>query len=59
MARFRHNRMHRPTRETSFVEYSVRRVKRYMRLTIWIFLWFLVIMGIIWVVPKVWNFVLG
>jgi len=47
------------TRETMYVKYTTRRIKRYTILTIWIFLWFLIIMGIIWAVPKVWRLALG
>ena len=47
------------TRETRFVKYLIRRIKRYIKLTGWVFVWFLIIMAIIWVAPKVWNWALG
>ena len=59
MRRNRHKQIHKPTKETKYVEYSIRRIKRYIKLTVWVFLWFLIIMGIIWVVPEVWNWALG
>lgn len=47
------------TRETRFIKYSIRRVKRWFTLVVWLFLLFLLIMGLIWVVPKVWNWAVG
>lgn len=47
------------TKETRFIKYSTRRIKRLLKLTIWLFILFLLLMAIIWAVPKVWNLALS
>lgn len=48
-----------PSREAHFTRYSVRAIKRVMGVLFYLFLLFLVVMGLIWIVPKVWQMVMG
>ena len=53
------NMRQKPTRESHFTKYLVRAIKRIAKVVVWLFILFLVVMGVIWVVPKVWKFVFG
>jgi len=49
----------RPSKEALGSRYAVRATKRVIRLVIWLFVLFVVIMAIIWVGPKIWHWALG
>ena len=48
-----------PSNEAYFTRYLVRAIKRIMGVLIYLFLLFILVMGLIWVVPKVLNLVVG
>ncbi len=41
--------------ESRTTRYYIRMIKRITKLLIWIFVLFLIVMGIIWVVPRIWH----
>ena len=47
------------TKEAYINRYIVRAIKRITKVIFWLFILFLLIMAIIWVVPKVWNWALS
>ena len=50
---------HKPSQEASTVRYYGRAARRLIWLIVWLFVLFLVVMGLIYIVPKIWHFVLG
>ena len=48
-----------PTKEAYINRYIVRVIKRVTTIIFWLFVLFLLIMAIVWVIPKVWNWALG
>ncbi len=48
-----------PSREANLSGYIARLIKRMSKIVFWLFILFLLIMAIIWAVPKVWNWALG
>jgi hypothetical protein len=52
-------RRNRKTKSAAYMEYSVRQIRRVAFIVIGLFLLFVVIMGIIWAVPRVWNWAMG
>lgn len=58
MRRFR-GRRYKESREANKTKYYARAVKRLIRLCLWAFLLFVVVMAIIWAAPRVWNWALG
>lgn len=49
----------RPSKEAIKSAYITRLIKRMSKNIFWLFILFLLIMAIIWAVPKVWNWALG
>ena len=49
----------RPSREAETTRYYARAVKRIISVAFWLFILFLLVMGIIWAVPKIWSWALG
>ena len=45
--------------EARTVKYWVRAIKRFIVLLFWALLLFLIIMGIVYIVPKIWSFALS
>ena len=52
-------RRRKPTQTTKAVRYYTRSIKRAIVLIGWAFVLFLVIMGVVYIVPKIWTAVLG
>jgi len=50
---------HRQSGEASATKYYVRATKRIIKLITWLFVLFLIVMGVMFVAPKVWHFVFG
>ena len=50
---------HKESEEAKKTKYYVRAIKRLIILVVWLFIFFLVIMGIIYLAPKVWHLVFG
>lgn len=48
-----------PTKWTLMIGYYTRSIKRAIEIAFWLFVLFLVIMGIIYAVPKIWHLALG
>ena len=49
----------RTTKEAHFNRYLVRVIKRLTKVASWFFILFLLVMAIVWAIPKVWNWALG
>ena len=47
------------TQSAKLLEYSGRQVRRAIYLVVGLFVLFLIVMSVIWVVPKVWHWALG
>jgi len=47
------------SKESRAMRYYVRAVKRFTTLAFWVFIAFCIVMGIVWAVPKVWNWALA
>jgi len=47
------------SRESKTTKYYIRALKRITTVVFWLFILFLVVMAIIWAVPKVWHWALG
>ncbi|MCX6741988.1 MAG: hypothetical protein NTX24_02315 [Candidatus Pacearchaeota archaeon] len=55
---YRHKRhRHKPSKEAEKTRYYARAIKRIVVLLIWLFVLFVIVMGIIWGIPKIWHFV--
>jgi hypothetical protein len=50
---------HKETKEAGHTKYYVRALKRITMVVGWLFVLFLVVMFVVWAVPKVWNWALG
>jgi hypothetical protein len=48
-----------PSREALATRYGSRAIKRMIGLLLWAFVLFLVAVGIIWTIPRVWQFAFG
>jgi len=48
-----------PTSEALLTRYFVRATKRMLSVLFYLFILFLVVMGLIWIVPKIWKMVIG
>ena len=49
----------RESKEARRTKYYIRAIKRIIRLVFWLVLLFLIVMGLIYIVPKIWTFVFG
>lgn len=52
-------RENKPTKEAYFNRYIVRMIKRITKIVFWSFILFLLVMAIIWLVPKIWSWAIG
>lgn len=47
------------SQEAKATRYYARAIRRFISVTFWLFVLFLLVMGIIWAVPRVWYWALG
>lgn len=47
------------SKESKTTKYWVRAMKRIIKVLIWLFILFVIVMGLVYIVPKIWHFVLG
>lgn len=45
--------------ESRTTKYWARMIKRLTKLLFWLFILYLLVMGLIWAVPKIWQWALG
>lgn len=48
-----------PTKESLLTRYWVRLIKRVAKVVFWLFLLFLIVMGVTWAIPRVLSWALG
>ncbi len=54
-----HRKHGRKTQSASYLEYSGRQIKRVGFVILGLFILFVIIMAIVWAVPRLWNWALG